>query len=453
MKILYILPFVPYPLNKGGNQAVFNMIEKARSVHEVSVLLYLDNHHDEANAEDLKEVWKDVSFFYFSTQKFLDSEFKGMSGKEKLLYRLHNYILQSMTRKIARAKKKSILHMKEDAPSDSSLATGLNLGGFVKSHATLYNAANTLSTDFLQFVYETSRKGFDLIQVEFYEFLDLVYVLPPDVKTIFIHHEIRFVRNENECALFDHRSFYDQYLLRRRKAEELAALNTFHYIVTLTEVDKQILERHLPQKTIFASPAVIATTGVKSVAFTPAHDLVFVGGCDHFPNVDGILWFCNEIMPILEKNNSHTCLHIVGKWDEASRQLVHQLCPQAQFAGFVENLNQFLNGKISIVPIRIGSGMRIKILDSVAAATPLVTTSKGCEGLPLQDGRDCIIADTPIAFAKGITALQENTTLQQQLALSATETMQQHMDSQTLLEKRMDIYTKIAQDTLLSGSV
>lgn len=448
MKILYILPFVPYPLYKGGNQAVFNMIEKARSCHDVSVLLYQNGHHDEDAMKELQTVWQDVTFYNFSMQGFLDEAFLGMTAKEKQFYRLHNYILQSMTRKIARAKKRGILRMKNTEETDAATDTlqGFNLGAFVKSRSTLYNSSNSLSADFLHYVYEVSRKGFDLIQVEFYEFLELAYVLPEDVNTVFVHHEIRFVRNENESTLFDHLSFYDQYLLNRKKAEELAALNTFRHIITLTDVDREILAQYLPANKIHVSPAVISTDeSTENHPFTPAQDLVFVGGCDHFPNLDGLLWFCQDVMPRLQQAGTAIRLHVVGHWDDASRQLVKSLYPDAHFTGFVEDLTAFLNGKISIIPIRIGSGMRIKILDSIFASTPLVTTSKGCEGLPLQDGIDCCIADTAEDFATAIRNVQGNIPLQQKLTSAAIHRLRIAMNSQKLLSRRLEIYADIAE--------
>lgn len=89
----------------------------------------------------------------------------------------------------------------------------------------LFEKPRKFDEGFLHFIYETSRKGFDCVQIEMYEFLHLVYLLPITVKRIFIHHEIRFVRNYNTLNLFHTDNLNDIISYNQLKAQEIGALN------------------------------------------------------------------------------------------------------------------------------------------------------------------------------------------------------------------------------------
>ena len=120
------------------------------------------------------------------------------------------------------------------------------------------------------------------------------------------------------------------------------------------------------------------------------------------------------------------------------------MSPTLQFTGFIDDLSTFVNGKISIVPIRIGSGMRIKLLDSVWAASPIVTTSKGCEGLPFANEKNCLIADSAQDFANAIMQMLANKDdLQKNLVETASDTISGSIDTAQLIEQRMKFYRMI----------
>ena len=113
---------------------------------------------------------------------------------------------------------------------------------------------------------------------------------------------------------------------------------------------------------------------------------------------------------------------------------------EVKLTGFVPDLQKYLNGKISIVPIRIGSGMRMKILDSVAAGSPIVTTSVGCEGLPMINEKNCLIADTAEDFADAIIRMIQDKEMQQIFAQAAQNIEKGMLDNEVLQQKRCAVY-------------
>ena len=454
MNILYIIPYIPFPLNSGGNQAFFNMVNEARKVHQVSLLLRIRNDKDRENAGQLQEVWPDARLYLLdetatnaqAKMAAAEEEDAGLSGVTAWKCRLFDSIRRSMERKIRRSTRRALMKKKAEAiVREDSVATNEILGSFVREHSVLYHTIDG-NEDFYEYVYQTSRQGFDLIQIEFYEYLPLVYLLPKDVKKVFVHHELHYVRVENEMNLFDRISQADRLKYQMDFQEELSALNQYDKIVTLTEVDRELLSVHIPSDKLYVSPALTeACKATTQQEWQPARDLVFIGGGDHFPNADGVMWLATKVLPALRQTGTNAKVYVVGKWDKVMQEQIHAFAPNIVFTGFVDNLMSFLCGKISVVPIRIGSGMRMKILDSINAGTPMVTTSKGCEGLPLRDGEHCFITDDATVFAQRIAQLMQNKDVQKKFVEAARSQMGGQMDGSELLRRRMALYESMTQ--------
>lgn len=454
MKILYIIPYVPYPLQSGGNQAFFNFANEARKEHEVALLLNIRNDIDKRNADELKKVWPDVTIYMYEKANDPEPERKQEETQDITLLmpkcvrrqiRLFEKIKRSMERKIARRYNKyCVPAANNDATEKKKEKETFDIGENVRKHSTLYNKVCDFDDAYLDFVHDICRKGFDLIQTEFYECLPLVYLMPEDVKKVFVHHELRFIRIENEISLFDKVSAADRILFNEIKNQELAMLKHYDKVIVLTDIDRDILKGEIDNIDIYVSPAVTDAAKAREVMpFKQAHDLVFIGSGDHFPNADGVLWFCDKVVPLLNKMDFKGKVYIVGKWNDETKICAEKLYPQIVFTGFVNDLMGFINGKISIVPIRIGSGMRMKILDSVAACAPIVTTSKGCEGLPFINKQDYIIADSPEDFAKAIISMQKDAQSQEAMANNVGKKLHGIMNAQELTERRMSFYQNI----------
>ncbi len=429
MKILFVLQYIPYPLNSGGNQAMFNMIDKIREQHEISVLLYIKNKTDEENIAKLRNIWDNVTFY---THKDRETTVPTKS----YTYSFLKYIQQSFTRKVNRYKKKWELQQAQSSVLDDDF--------FIRNHSCLFNNFIEFSTQYGEYVYQISRKGFDIIQVEFFESLPLIYLLPENTTNVFVHHEIRFVRTENILKVL-HKNTPNDILQRDLlKDLELKTLSRYDKIIVLTDTDRQILLKENPNLDIYVSPAVVKFTNDQYLKFgNPSNELVFIGGGWHFPNVDGLLWFCRDVMPILSSKIDNIKLNIVGEWPDMHKVHVKKFFPKANFVGFVDNLNAYINGKISIVPIRIGSGMRMKILDAILSCSPIITTTKGMEGLPLNNGEDCYITDVAEEFANAIATLIKNPELQNRFAENVQNKFGKIFDFKNLQQRRIDFYSQV----------
>ncbi len=428
MKILIWLPYIPYPLDSGGNKAIYSMIDHLRKEHQISIGLNIRSNGLRAKpkarkkelVDQLKTLWPEVTFYLYEGQYNEDAYPQGWICK------MLRFFQQSFARKYKRAYHKwSAKH---------------NLGDLSRAKSLLSESTIQYNPGFLRFVKETSQKGFDVIQAEMYEYLFLGYLFPKNVKRIFIHHELRFVRLQNELTLFHEQGGNDLLAYEQEKASEIAALKEYNFIVTLTENDRKILSTYLNKEKIIISPAAI-TAPKKQYTFSPCQDFVFVGSGEHEPNVDGLRWFADEILPILRKKQIPIKLYIVGKWNEKQCQLYRKNSPEIIFTGFIDDLSSFLNGKISIIPIRMGSGMRIKIIEAVNAMSPFIATSKGVEGLNFHADTECFITNEATDFANYMISLLCDTKRQQELASKAYHKLETYYNVNTLFEIRKQIYS------------
>lgn len=429
MKILIWLPYIPYPLDSGGNKAIFSMIDHLRKYHQISIGLNIRSNGLRAKPKakkqklvnQLKQLWPEVTFYLYQGQTTYNEE----AYPQGWLCKSLNFLQQSFARKHKRLYYKWALKHKN---GDTARAKSL-----LSKNLIQYNPG------FLRFVKEVSAKGFDIIQVEMYEFLFLGYLFPKDVRTIFIHHELRFIRLQNEISLFHEKGENDVLAYEQIKAAELSALNTYDYIITLTEYDHNILSQYLNKENIIISPAAI-TSSKGNYEFRPCQDFVFVGSGEHMPNPDGLKWFTQEVLPILREKQVPVRLYIIGKWNEKQCQQYRNGFPEIIFTGFIDDLSQFLNGKISIIPIRMGSGMRIKIIEAVNAMSPFITTSKGVEGLKFQADSECFITDDATEFANYMELLKYDTVKQEELAQNAYHKIETYYNTNNLFAIREQIY-------------
>jgi glycosyltransferase involved in cell wall biosynthesis len=160
---------------------------------------------------------------------------------------------------------------------------------------------------------------------------------------------------------------------------------------------------------------------------TPKADLVFLGSMDWLPNVDGIEYFVREILPLIRQRVPGCVLAVVGRTPSASIRALAERDPGIQVTGTVADVRPWLwSSKVSIVPLRIGGGTRLKIYESMAAGTPTVSTRIGAEGLDVSHPANIRLADTPAGFAEQCIELLEDVRERERLAAEALALVTAH---------------------------
>jgi len=177
---------------------------------------------------------------------------------------------------------------------------------------------------------------------------------------------------------------------------------------------------------LFSIEALSVPTGVdldyfRRPADSPRNaDLVFVGSMDWLPNSDGVNYFVHEILPLVWRRKPDCTLAIVGRSPSPATQALAQHDSRIQVTGTVPDVRPWLWGaSVSIVPLRIGGGTRLKIYESMAAGTATVSTSIGAEGLDVSHPVNIRLADTPNAFADQCIALLQNASQRESVVAEA----------------------------------
>lgn len=430
MKILMIIPFIPYPLDSGGNQAFFSMVNYLKDTHDIS-LLFPAVGRDKDKVRNLEQALDGkVRIYTHSAPGRVAGSLVGLGTYMNVLSYVHASSGRKMQRWIGRNFDRIV-----DKPEQFKMAS------------QLYMDMPDFSDDFMQFIYELcERERFDCIQVEFFNCFPFKMLFPPKVKTVFVEHEIQFVRIANEMSLFGEVTWHDRVLSERKKNEELAELASFDKIITLTETDRKILSEYLPADRISVSPAVISKKDRVLPFKECGVEFVYVGGAQHTPNLDAMIWFCNEIIPVLRERNFTFRLYVVGQWGARLVKAFKKKCPEVEFTGYIGDLEAFLNGRISLVPVRIGSGMRIKILEAIHSMSPFITTTKGVEGQDFRDGEECLVCDTAETFASAMMSLAADKGLQEKLAGQALAKLHGSYDNSELLQRRARFYQELAEE-------
>ncbi len=138
--------------------------------------------------------------------------------------------------------------------------------------------------------------------------------------------------------------------------------------------------------------------------------LLFFGALDYHPNGDGILWFLDEVWPRVLRTHPAARLKVVGRRPPPA--LLARRGPDVEVVGFVEDLRPTLAAAAAVVvPLRLGGGTRLKILEAMAMSRPVVSTSLGVEGLAAAHGRELLLADDPERFAGEVRRLLDDPAL------------------------------------------
>lgn len=164
-------------------------------------------------------------------------------------------------------------------------------------------------------------------------------------------------------------------------------------------------------------PIAVDTDEIPVVSRAPqAHHLLHLGTMYWPPNIDGMLWFVNEVYPLIRAQRPDVGLDIVGARPPQALTALNGNGWNIHVTGYVNDPGPYLErAGVFIVPLRAGGGMRVKILEALARGLPLVTTTLGCEGIAVEHGRHVLIADTPEAFARETLRLLNDRALADEL--------------------------------------
>jgi polysaccharide biosynthesis protein PslH len=181
-------------------------------------------------------------------------------------------------------------------------------------------------------------------------------------------------------------------------------------VVAVSEADRQALRMILPDLAVAVVPNGVDLDFyrpgiVPPLADAGARTLVFTGKMDYRPNIDAVLWFADAVLPLILAQASDTRFYIVGQQPHARlARLAGQ--PGITLTGRVPDTRPYIAAAgVYVVPLRIGGGTRLKVLEAMAMGQAIVSTRLGCDGFDFTDGHEVRFADEPAAFAEAVLEL------------------------------------------------
>ncbi len=369
MNVLMISPDLNYPPIYGGRIRRYNLLKYLSKDNDITLLSFINSKEDLKNIEGIKGYCEAVETVRLGSNL----------RKDYLIAKLRNYFLSRF---------------------------------FSYPPIVLHFYSREMKRRIKKLLAEND---YDLVLIEYWymgQYAEICGNIPKVLDEVDVEYIRRKRMYQVEKDPVKKSEFYSEWI--RTKKYELKFIKKFDRIIAVTPKDKQILEREIPSLNISIIPTCIDSDYIKpSEIPNNLKDLIFVGSYGHYPNVDGVLYFCRDIFPRILKEVPETHLYIVGPY--ATKKILNLASKNITVTGLVKDIRPYISRSVSIVPLRVGSGIKGKIIEAMGLGSPVITTSIGAEGLKIIRGKHLLIEDMPEGFAKQTIELLKNKLLRERL--------------------------------------
>lgn len=367
MRILQICPRIPFPPKDGGAIGIFNITKHlALRGHEIHMFTFVPRG---ATIEPGLDKFCDLSIIEHSTEN------RGIDAMKTLGSRMPYTMIKYRNEKMFKGLSEAVLEFDFDIVQVEHL------------HMAQYG------------LYLKDRHGLPIV------------LRAHNLETRMMQRLSKMVSNPVLSGYFGLQS-------KKMRRYESDTASQFDRCITITKEDEQELTamcRQIKTTTIQAGIDIPAPSTITEKA---PQTILFLASLDWLPNVEGFFWFFEKVLPFVVRKHPDTRVSIVGKG--ASPRLERIKHPNIDYVGFVDSVESHIQEAcVCIVPLFVGSGMRIKILEMFAHSKCVVSTSVGCEGIDAANEKEVIIADEPETFAQSIVNVIEDRELRTQIGSNA----------------------------------
>jgi glycosyltransferase involved in cell wall biosynthesis len=362
MRILFVTETVPYPLDSGGRIKTFYTLQALSSAHEVHCHAFIRDSQQAAAAPPLQRVAASVSLHL--TPRSIVGE--ALFAARSLVGRAPYTVVRHFRPDVARLLERACADQRFDA----------------------------IYCDHLSMMEYGRRLGLPILH---------------DAHNV----ESQIVRRYASTAGWGLRRLAAEIEWRRVRRYESDVYSRCDLIYAVSEIDaREIRAMAGPGPRVEVVPiAVDAATRPVAAPWTNGAEVLFVGALDWPPNRDAVHYLLTAIWPLVLERSPHAHLTVVG------RGVAGLDAPNVTFTGWVDDVTPyFAAARVLAVPIRSGSGLRVKILESLARGIPVVSTSVGMEGIAARSDEHLIAADSPQSFATALVRLLQDDRLVRQLS-------------------------------------
>lgn len=236
------------------------------------------------------------------------------------------------------------------------------------------------------------------------------------------------------------RKWYLSLQTKRLEKFEKKCLEAVDANVFITGEDQNLYRKWGGKSLCSVSPCGLSPEDNPPISgFEKKYDLVHLSSLDWLPNRQGAEWFLKEVWPLILEARPSTTLGFGGRVMPA--EFVELRSEQLWIYPHVENAREFIaHGRVALVPLLAGSGMRIKLLELLAWGMPTVSTSIGAEGIPLKNYREGILADDKEGFAAAVIYLLDGKEVRKEMQMKARKFFEEHFDNRRLGKDLLSFY-------------
>ncbi|HEY6556007.1 MAG TPA: glycosyltransferase [Polyangiaceae bacterium] len=399
MKILFVTPFLPSPPRFGGQRRLDGLMRSLAVNHELTVISFnASDPFNQLSLEATQAYCREV--ITFPDMEFLDGRDKRRLQARSMLSRhSFEYLLLARRREFQAR---------------------------------------------LQQLVQSGR--FDIVQVEFAQMAAFSFKGKDArrTRTVLDEHNIEFdiVKRTASADVGAARRVYSAVDWRKLRREERAAWRRFDGVSVTSERDAGILRKLEPRTKVSVVP-----NGVDIEQFRPGvarcerDSLLFFGAINYYPNHDGIMFFIEQVYPLILARRPKTKLWIVGPVGDDMKQLNSE---NIQVEGFVDQVEPYLDRATAVIaPLRIGGGTRLKIVEAMSKAKPIVSTRIGAEGLDVAHGKHVLLADEPQDFADEVERVLADEELAASLGRAARELAEERYSWTSLVKTLERFYDEL----------
>lgn len=369
MKILWASPNLLHPTTKGGQIRTLEMMRILRRRHQIHYVTFTDGEIGNGQSSD-------------------PATTEGLQRSDEYCSYLHTLPRQLVSKRSPRF----VLELAAGVVNDLPIAISRYDSEAMRAKISVLLAKGGFDRAVCDF----------LVSARYFPDLSRVLFFPHNVESLI------WQRHAETAADPIRRWYFGSQAAKMRRYEQQVAREAGH-IVAVSEKEAGLF------RTMFGASRVSwVDTGVNLPYFTPPEplpqvpraDLVFVGSMDYLPNIDGVSWFLSEILPLIRRTRPDVTVTIVGRDPSEEIRSLASATGNITVTGTVPDVRPYLWGsRLSIVPLRIGGGTRLKVYEAMGARSPIVSTTIGAEGLSIHPPDDIRLADTAETFAAQVIEL------------------------------------------------
>ncbi|MCB0207888.1 MAG: glycosyltransferase [Anaerolineae bacterium] len=390
MNILFLSRWFPYPPSNGSKLRIYNLLRGLAQDHTITLISFADQPAINTNAPELRKICKEVKTIPWKPFN-PDSRQAGM--------------------------------------------------GFFST--TPRFVVDTFSHEMKQTIQDTLSTGdYDLViasQFDMAVYSEYFKCLP----AIFEEIEVGVIYGRYQQAKSVWHRLRSGLTWTKHRRYLAGQLKNFQAATVVSQQEKAIISNKVYQGQLLeVIPNCVDIASYEAVEETPEpNKLIFTGAFTYYANYQAMTWFVDKVYPLVQAKLPDISLTITGNHNNlplpASKNIT--------LTGFVDDVRPLIaQSWISIVPLHVGGGTRLKILEAMALKTPVIATSKGAEGLDAEHNKHLLIVDSPEDIADAIVRLHHDTALRQELIANAYKLVKEKYDWTATIPKFLTLIDQVA---------